>query len=305
MGYDRLYVSTLVCGITQDGKAYCWGSEFNETESTKDDSRPSTFSQTSTITTTPLALLAGERISSLSAGQQDLCAVTTTPKVLYCWGRDKVAGQKKFTIAGGELKAGKRINLNVDPVSVAMGSMTACVLGSDRSLYCWGEDYDDKILGNGAEDILDDPTLPVVSSHCPTPGSASVPYDIVLDSTLGYGALNPGLTDTIHGIGSEQAQSEPFEKLFARMGVLRRRIEGRLRACQLSVDSPSVQNINALRNLENEINLAWQSIWQISFMTPPDEAQQMKAKGKARIEALLQQYRVTAAAPSLKEGFAQ
>lgn len=299
MGYDRLYVTSLLCGITDEGKAYCWGSEFNETQFTKDDSRPSTFEDTSIVTTAPVALPVNG-VSSISVGHEDLCAINATPKTLYCWGRDKFAAQQKFTIAAGELKAGRGIDLKVEPVSVATGSVTACVLASDRNLYCWGDDYDDKILGNGVKGVLETPTLSVVSSNCSTPGPAPVDHDVVIGSMLSFGGIHQ-VADAIHAIPSEQLQSEPFEKLFARMDLLRQRIQGRIRACQLSEDAPPVQNILSLRKLEEEMHSAWYDMAMILPTTPAKEAEQTTAKAKAQLEKLVQQYRIAAAAPALKE----
>jgi alpha-tubulin suppressor-like RCC1 family protein len=131
------------CGLTQGGRAYCWGSDDlgqlgNGAAPTGDQGVP-----------TPVQMPAGVSFSSITAGSYHTCALGTGGSA-YCWGTDN----------SGRLGNGSTSTLDqhspspvVMPTGVSFSSITAglfhtCAVGSNGSAYCWGYDAHGQ-LGNG------------------------------------------------------------------------------------------------------------------------------------------------------------
>jgi alpha-tubulin suppressor-like RCC1 family protein/uncharacterized protein YjdB len=122
-GYDH------TCGLTTANQAYCWG--WNERGQLGIDDSDAIH----VYSATPFAVAGGHSFSTVSAGDQLTCAVTTTSQA-YCWGSN----------AGGELGTGNEgSEFAPAPVagglafsSISAGSGYTCGLVTDGRAYCWG-----------------------------------------------------------------------------------------------------------------------------------------------------------------------
>ena len=121
------------CGITTDGRAYCWGQGY-------------LGNGTITHSTTPVAVATTLRLRQISAARSHTCAVTTDYRA-YCWGSN----------ADGSLGDGTETD-RLTPVPVAGGfqfrqvdggdDQTCAVTYPDNRAYCWGYAAEGA-LGNG------------------------------------------------------------------------------------------------------------------------------------------------------------
>jgi alpha-tubulin suppressor-like RCC1 family protein len=120
---------THACGITTTGQAYCWGHNFW-------GKLGNGLSGSSANQTTPVPVSGGLIFSSISAGQEHTCGVTTTGQG-YCWGEG----------GDGELGIGGFPLLRTTPVLVAggltwrsieVGAYHSCGVTVENQRYCWG-----------------------------------------------------------------------------------------------------------------------------------------------------------------------
>jgi alpha-tubulin suppressor-like RCC1 family protein len=122
------------CGITAAGDAYCWGS--NSFGKLGDGSEPTE------VRPRPVLVLGGLSWTSLSAGGQGTCGLSTTGEA-YCWGFAAVSPTEHASapvpVPGG---------LVFTKVSAAGGAQHRCALTSTGAAYCWGDNESGQ-LGDG------------------------------------------------------------------------------------------------------------------------------------------------------------
>lgn len=138
------------CGLTGDGKAYCWGDNYDgrlgNGINTGPDSCPFPAPwEPTACSTRPVAVLGGLSFRQLAAGGYHTCGVTASGKA-YCWGDNST----------GQLGDGTT-NVSFSPVAVA-GGLTfralygggshTCGVTTDGKAYCWGWNASGQ-LGNG------------------------------------------------------------------------------------------------------------------------------------------------------------
>ncbi len=121
------------CGLSIDGKAYCWGSGYLGTASEASRSAP--------------ALVGGElTFASISAGGHHTCGVTTS-KAAYCWGfgpnGELGGGTTGLRAAPAAVTGGLQFS------SISAGDGLTCGVAVDSTAYCWGKG-DDGQLGDGS-----------------------------------------------------------------------------------------------------------------------------------------------------------
>jgi alpha-tubulin suppressor-like RCC1 family protein len=120
------------CGITTDGKAYCWG-----------------YPGGSPTTPGPNAVLGGHLYRFITAGREHNCGVALS-RAIFCWGSN----------ANGELGTGNTTP-SWTPVKVAnsllFSSLSAnglghhtCAVTTDHRAYCWGANSAGQ-LGDGTK----------------------------------------------------------------------------------------------------------------------------------------------------------
>jgi alpha-tubulin suppressor-like RCC1 family protein len=132
-----------VCGITTEGKAYCWGYNYDgqlgEGTNVNRDS--------------PVAVAGNLTFASINAIGQTTCAITTSGET-YCWGDGYY----------GQLGDGGQSSSSYSPVAVrggpftslAVGEFSACGLTSSGAAYCWGSNWRG-MLGDGSRSQRDEP----------------------------------------------------------------------------------------------------------------------------------------------------
>lgn len=130
-GFATLAVAGPVCGLTPDGRAYCWG---RDEHGQLGDGDPGEERLTPEPVATDL------RFRSIATGGSHACALDTDGKA-YCWGnnfRRMLGGGDDFNeeyvslphpVAGGHTFA----------VIAAQGGQS-CGLTPEAELYCWGSD---------------------------------------------------------------------------------------------------------------------------------------------------------------------
>jgi len=128
------------CGITLDGKAYCWG--YNGWGALGSGSN-------ATESATPMAVAGNVAFRSISAGSDHTCGVTTTNQA-YCWGANsigqigdggKISYGNAFVAAPQQVVGGKAFQ------SVTLGNQFACAVTTTGEGHCWGSN--NSKLGNG------------------------------------------------------------------------------------------------------------------------------------------------------------
>lgn len=184
------------CALTASGAASCWGYNYH-----------GQLGNGSTLwnwTTTPLAVSGGLTFSSLSAGEEHTCGLTTSG-IAYCWGYGEY----------GQLGDGKQENRTV-PTAVNAGELRfaaqisggyhTCALTAAGAAYCWGGN-ENGALGNGAS----------ASSSSPVPVSGGLTF-ATISAGVGYtcGVTTSGAAycwgqnwDGRLGDGSTTARSTP------------------------------------------------------------------------------------------------
>ncbi|MFM6973632.1 MAG: hypothetical protein ACKOXM_00550, partial [Agromyces sp.] len=138
--------NNYTCGLTDTAQVYCWA---------RNTSGQLGIGNTA-ITIVPTQLsstgaLAGKTVSSLTSGQNHMCALTSDGGV-YCWGYNNQGQLGDGTtalklvptaLATSPLLAGKTVT------QIAAGNAHTCALTSDNGVYCWGENIQGQ-LGNGS-----------------------------------------------------------------------------------------------------------------------------------------------------------
>lgn len=117
------------CGLTKDGKAYCWGR----------GGLSLLGSPTDSSTTTPVPVGGGHTFSMLSVGDDHTCALTTAGDA-YCWG-DGADGR-----LGHGLRESSAIPVKVASElrfrSISAGERHTCAVTTDGVALCWGWNAD-------------------------------------------------------------------------------------------------------------------------------------------------------------------
>jgi alpha-tubulin suppressor-like RCC1 family protein len=125
------------CGLTTQGKAYCWG--YNEYGQLGDG--------TTTNDSTPVAVAGDLTFRTLEAGGLHTCGIATDGAV-YCWGANNQGQLGDGTTADrpvpGKVAGAPQL------VSLHLGGGYSCGLTAAGSAYCWGWNIHSQ-FGNGKE----------------------------------------------------------------------------------------------------------------------------------------------------------
>jgi alpha-tubulin suppressor-like RCC1 family protein len=114
------------CGLAQDNRAYCWGS--NGVGALGDGTMNDHY--------TPVAVAGGLHFKQLDAGSDYTCGVTFSDNRAYCWGNNW-AGQ----LGDGTTSPRLRPRLVVGGLyfkHVRTGTFHACGITMSNRAYCWG-----------------------------------------------------------------------------------------------------------------------------------------------------------------------
>jgi alpha-tubulin suppressor-like RCC1 family protein len=141
--FRRLAVSSrAACGVTEDGRVLCWGSNFNGELGTGG------AAGTDALVPVPAATQAGTRFTAIGAGEYHFCAAAEDGSA-WCWGENS-DGQAGNGAAGGEVRTPARVQAPAGTafVEVSGGASHSCGSTAAGDVYCWGFN-DDGEVGDG------------------------------------------------------------------------------------------------------------------------------------------------------------
>ncbi|MFN5933343.1 MAG: RCC1 domain-containing protein, partial [Roseiflexaceae bacterium] len=121
--------SSHTCALTSAGVAYCWG---NNVYGKLGDGTGTSWSTPVTV-----SMPTGVTFTSISAGHQNTCALTSAGEA-YCWG-DNLYGQiGDGTTTNRTTPVVVSMPAGVTFTSIEVFEMHACALTSSGVAYCWG-----------------------------------------------------------------------------------------------------------------------------------------------------------------------
>ena len=130
----------VICGLTSDGTAYCWGMN-----------RWSQLGNgTSGDQSKPTRVGGGHTFSSLAVARMHVCGVVTTGEA-YCWGvNGALLGAGAGTPAEPEpARTPLAVAGNLRFTQISAGGGHSCGIANDGRLYCWGASTNGE-LGDGS-----------------------------------------------------------------------------------------------------------------------------------------------------------
>jgi alpha-tubulin suppressor-like RCC1 family protein len=136
------------CGVATGGAAYCWGLNLYGELGTGSVTGPQQCSGLYACSTTPVAVSGGLTFSSVSAGEQHSCGVTTAGQA-YCWGLNAFGQLGNGSTTDSSSPVAVSGGLTFVSVSAGLGNAPhSCGLTTGGVIYCWGSNYSGQ-LGNG------------------------------------------------------------------------------------------------------------------------------------------------------------
>src|SRR4029079_7506975 len=114
------------CGLTSEGKAYCWG--YNGWGALGGNTNVSQ-------SPTPIAVATNQTFRSITAGSDHACAITFD-NVAYCWGNNdwRQLGTGTSATASAPVAVAGRNAV----ASIAGGAVSTCGVALTGAAYCWG-----------------------------------------------------------------------------------------------------------------------------------------------------------------------
>jgi hypothetical protein len=139
------------CGITTDGKAYCWGQ--NWVGELGDGTR--------THRSAPVEVAGSLSFTEISVGGSHSCAIATSGAA-YCWGSNTNGqlGLDAFELCpefGSFCPQPIAVHGNLRFIRISLGSLHSCGLTTAGRLYCWGYNGAGQ-LGDGTKAPRGEPT---------------------------------------------------------------------------------------------------------------------------------------------------
>ena len=117
---------TTTCGVSREGRAYCWG--YNGWGNLGNGT-------SSTPSATPVAVAGGLTFKSVSLGAQHNCGVTTDDRV-HCWGFNQGSEFGNNTTASSNVPVPAANGMSF--ASVSAGNDVTCGVTSAGAGWCWG-----------------------------------------------------------------------------------------------------------------------------------------------------------------------
>jgi alpha-tubulin suppressor-like RCC1 family protein len=139
------------CGLTTGGAAYCWGLDYYGELGAGAPSAELCGSEAGECSTTPLAVAGGHSFSSLAAGWEQSCALTSAGAA-YCWGTNTYGGLGDGSTASSPTPV--QVTGGLTFASIVTGIVFACGLTPAGEAYCWGNNtYGQLGIGSTSPDI--------------------------------------------------------------------------------------------------------------------------------------------------------
>lgn len=117
------------CGVTPEGRAYCWGDNFNGALGR------GTTTVAGSVHATPAPVAGAITFRSVSAGSGFACGLATSGEA-YCWGGNHAGalGNGTNTASAVPVKVAGGLTFT----SVETGFAHSCGIATDGATYCWG-----------------------------------------------------------------------------------------------------------------------------------------------------------------------
>jgi alpha-tubulin suppressor-like RCC1 family protein len=125
------------CGLTDEGRAYCWGRATLGELGRSDVPRRCRSDFEEPCTDIPVAVGTDLRFSTISAADAFTCALTLEG-VPYCWGINKDGVYGDGNITNGDPRV-SRIAAPTTFVQLSSWGSQTCALSPAGEVYCWGE----------------------------------------------------------------------------------------------------------------------------------------------------------------------
>jgi alpha-tubulin suppressor-like RCC1 family protein len=132
--YFFAHSADVMCGLTADGRAHCWGAN-----------RVAVFGDG----TTPAPVAGGHRYTALSVGFWHACGITTGAST-FCWGTNSNGQLGIGSIGDTPIKTPVAVSGGLSFSSVSVGEAHTCGVTTAGVTYCWGENSLKGVLGNGS-----------------------------------------------------------------------------------------------------------------------------------------------------------
>ncbi len=144
----------FTCGLSVDGTAYCWGSNFEGRlgdNSLNDSNIP-------VLVSNPVS---GQKYATISASSTHACMTSVSSNLAYCWGGNSLGqlGVPNTTLTSNVPLA---VSGAQSFVSISAGSEFTCGVAPNFSAYCWGNN-DSGQLGNNDPTHTDSSTPVLVN----------------------------------------------------------------------------------------------------------------------------------------------
>ena len=124
--------NSTTCGLSTDGKLYCWGYNYDGilgNNSSSDESAPVEVSLSGV----------GGSVVSFEMGHSNACLLDSNDEA-YCWGSN-LWGKLGISLPGGNVSIPTKVVVGESPGTfkqVSPGNQFTCGLGTDDVVYCWG-----------------------------------------------------------------------------------------------------------------------------------------------------------------------
>lgn len=141
------------CGLTSDGRAYCWGDNYAGQVGAD---------LTTGLVTSPTAVAGTTMFRKLTAGAGHTCGLDSAGKA-YCWGGNRLGQLGDGTQAVRALP--EPVSTEQEFVDISAGQDHTCALTADGTAHCWGSGLSGQL---GTEAALEACSIPLDPVPCST-----------------------------------------------------------------------------------------------------------------------------------------
>ena len=175
-GHRAIDISTgheFSCAILDNGSVACWGDDRQGQLGNGND-------ESGNLESTPVyaQLPPGRQAVAISLGREHACAILDNNSV-YCWGDNDYSALGIGTQYNDEhIPIFVDLPVGANPVQISAGERHSCAVLENGSLYCWGYNGNDRVVG---------PISPITDTYINTPTFVELEYEQrVVSIALGY-----------------------------------------------------------------------------------------------------------------------
>ena len=146
--------SSHTCGLTNDGSAWCWGSNFYG----------QLGDSSNTARNAPVAVATSVKFASIDAGPNHTCAITSAGAA-WCWGQNGRGELGDGTITRRSVPVAVNMPAGVTIQMISAGGTEpgfTCALATGGTVWCWGNNGRGQ-LGRGTRNFTSNPVPEAVA----------------------------------------------------------------------------------------------------------------------------------------------